>query len=154
MFGPRMKPFIDINDHERRWWQRFADEWLDIGRPFKKCVYCEAFHFTPRTEKEKIRPCIAERFVRGLLYTFPMLRRDCPGLTPWKPLKWARWWRTSGAGTSGSYHAVAFVLSVWSGSGKEWIRRGYTFDVVRAFGTWDEAHRAAFNAWCQNPWWP
>lgn len=143
------------------WLRNFAREWSDIGRPFKKCVYCEQHHFTPRPLKrgsfereEKIELCTAERFVRGVLYSFPILRRDAPGLTPWKPLKWARWWRTSGAQTSGSYHAVAFVLAVWSGSGKEWVRRGYTFDVVRAFGCWDDGQRGAFLKWAMNPWWP
>ncbi len=137
------------------WLIKFGGNWQDIGRPFKKCVYCEAHHFVPvDLKKEKYVPCTAERFVRGIIYSFPILRRDAPGLTPWKPLKWAKWWRTSGAQTSGSYHAVAFVLSVWSGSGKEWIRRGYVFDVVRAFGCWDEGQRGAFRAWTQNPWWP
>lgn len=28
------------------------------------------------------------------------------------------------------------------------------FDVVCAFGSWDERHREAFMAWCAAPWWP
>lgn len=143
-----------LSDHEM-WRYKFAREWADIGRPFRKCVYCEAFHFLPTAPNEQYRLCTNERFVRGVVYSFPMLRRDVPGLTPWKPIKWAKWWRTSGAQTSGSYHAVAFCLSLWSGcNADEWKRRGYSFDVVAAFGVWDDRHRAAFMAWTQNPWRP
>ena len=28
------------------------------------------------------------------------------------------------------------------------------FDVIEAFSSWDERHRAAFAAWCAAPWWP
>ncbi len=28
------------------------------------------------------------------------------------------------------------------------------FDVVDAFGSWDDAHRRAFVAWASAPWWP
>lgn len=142
-------------EDERRRWRVFCEVWADIGRPFHRCVYCEWFHFDQPPERRGAPCCLNERFVRGIIYRFPMLRRDAPGLTPWKPEKWARWWRTSGAQTSGSYHAVAFVLSVWSGENSDfWRRRGYSFDVVRAFNSWDPNHRAAFLAWAQNPWWP
>lgn len=138
----------------REWCKAVQIHLADLGRPFKDCVYCGEVHFTPRDKNEKIELCTRERFVRGIVYTFPSLRRDCPGLTPWDAVKWARWWRTSGARTSGSHHAVCFVLSVWSGGNKEWKRKGLDFDCARAFGSWDQEHRAAFLKWAERPWWP
>jgi hypothetical protein len=128
----------------------------DIGRPFFKCVYCTRAHLRPAEPGTSC--CTEERFVRGLVYTFPMLHRNVPGIAPWNPEKWARWWLTSGAQTGGSYPAVAFVLHVWGGAGKEarayWKRRGYEFDISAALQSWDEAHRNAFRRWAANPWWP
>ena len=99
-----------------------------------------------------------DRFVRKLIFSFPSLHRTAPGLTPWNPTMWAKWWRTSGAQTSGTYHAVALCLSVWSGgnrdaAGRKWFT-GYEFDAARAMGSWDNAHRAAFLKWVADPWWP
>lgn len=120
-----------------------------------KCAYCGGEHPVQPEGKRGVPRCDRERFVRCVVFSFPMLRRQASGLTPWRPDKWARWWRTSGAQTSGSYHAVAFCLSLWSGcNDRFWKRRGYEFDVVRAFGTWDHAHREAFLSWCANPWRP
>lgn len=137
-------------------WRGFCEAWRDVGRPFFKCTYCCGVHFRP--EMPGTPCCTEEKFVRGLIYKFPMLRRQAPGLAPWNPTKWARWWRTSGAQTGGSYHVVAFVLSVWSGGnrsndGKRWIP-GYDFDLVRALQTLDEAHRRVIQEWIANPWWP
>lgn len=140
----------EVDGYCRWWWREFWLSWRDIGRPFYKCVYCGSYHFDPNTRPH----CTSERMV-GIIYTFPVIRRDAPGLCPWKPEKWARWWRNSGAQTSGSYHAVAFILSVWAGlNADHWKRRGYVFDFVKAWGYWDNAHRAAFLRWAQNPWWP
>lgn len=140
----------------RDWWKRFADAWLNIGRPFSRCVFCN-YHKLGHFPGEKFEPrahCTSERMV-ALIYSFPILKREAPGLTPWKPERWAKWWRTSGAQTDGSVHAVAFILSVWAGCNADhWKRRGYSFDVVRAFGSWDDRQRAAFLKWAQNPWWP
>jgi hypothetical protein len=160
-----------VSEHERRrdldedrerwrnrdWWREFADVWLIIGRPFSKCVYCGNYKlgYFPGEKFEQKPHCTDERFVFGVVYSFPILRREAPGLTPWDPRKWARWWRDSGAQTSGSYHAVAFCLSLWGGGNLvEWKRRGYSFDVIAAFGVWDDSHRAAFLKWCVNPWRP
>jgi hypothetical protein len=144
-------------ERDRRRWHSFCALWSPdkvmggIGLPFFKCTYCEAHHWRPDVVGA---PCCKEAgFVQGVIAWFPMLRRS-PHLQPWKPLKFARYWRTSGAQTSGSYHAVAFVLSVWSGSSKEWKARGYSFDVSRAFQCWDDQHRDAFRRWAANPWWP
>jgi hypothetical protein len=144
----------------RRWCSRVRLHLADLGRPFRKCVYCACHHLLPTTEAEKkeprFRPCLEERFVTWVLWQFPILRRhEAPGVTPWKPETWAKWWRTSGAQTSGSYHAVAFVLSVWAGENTDyWKRRGYSFDIVRAWGSWDDAHRAACLHWLNHPWRP
>lgn len=140
-----------------RWWRAFADAWVNIGRPFSKCVYCGGFKlgYFPGEKFEPRAHCDRERFVAGIIYSFPTLRREAPGLTPWDPEKWARWWKTSGALTAGSRHAVAFCLSLWAGCNADhWKRRGWSFDVVAAFGSWDERHRAAFLKWCANPWRP
>lgn len=149
-----------LSDGERRerdWWRAMAAGLEGLGRPWSKCVYCGYKYklgYFPG-EKYEVRPhCDRERFVAGVVFSFPMLRRDMPGLTPWDPIKWARAWR-GGAQTSGSYHAVAFCLSLWAGcNADEWRRRGYSFDVVAAFGVWDDRHRAAFLKWCANPWRP
>ena len=74
-------------------------------------------------------------------------------------------WACSGAVTSGSLHAARFLLAVWSGRAYDYPqRRPHTrvirrfecgvFDVVAAMGSWDLWHRAAFNAWSRDPWWP
>jgi len=170
--GPTL---LDIEEAYREDWRfderrrlRFADAWRDIGRPFFRCVYCKAeskadaiYHFTaidPKTGKPTpgVPVCTSEKFVRGVVAQFHSLRRS-PGLAPWDPFVFARYQRGP-ARTGGSYHAAAFVLSVWSGGnrdsdGKQWFR-GYDFDAVKAMGSWDYEHREAFLRWCQNPWWP
>jgi len=141
---------------ERYWWRDMAETFSAIGRPFSKCVFCGAYKlgYFPGEKYEPRAHCTNERFVTGVIYSFPMLRRETPGLTPWEPIKWARYWRGP-AQTSGSYHAVAFCLSLWAGcNAEEWKRRGFSFDVVAAFGAWDDRHRAAFLKWCANPWRP
>lgn len=68
-------------------------------------------------------------------------------------------WHNGPAATSGSRHAAAFVLSVWSGL-TQWrdtqLREsgsGWKFDLHEALQAWDDAHRAAFAAWAKDPWW-
>jgi hypothetical protein len=38
-----------------------------------------------------------------------------------------------------------------------WNKRPYRvgrFDIVHAMGLWDYQQKAAFMAWCENPFWP
>lgn len=149
----RQAEYALLDDAQRNhamWRSEFSYAWQHIGCPFYACVYCGWHHLYPETRPH----CTSERMV-ALIYTFPVLRRDAPGLCPWEPEKWARAWRKGGMQTSGSYHAVAFILSVWAGSNADhWKRRGYSFDMVRALGVWDESQRGAFLKWAQRPWWP
>ncbi len=62
-----------------------------------------------------------------------------------------------------SYHAARFLLMVWNTS-TDWDRvikdkpsRKVVppqFNLARAMVRWDQHHRAAFNAWARDPWWP
>ncbi len=104
--------------------------------------------------------------------TFPTLDR-ADGVHPFDPELFDEW--TCGPRCHGAIYAGRFILAVWSGRagrvGKprrrlkgpaegEWAFpvetpwRSGPFDVVDALGTWDGAHRAAFAAWAQDPWWP
>lgn len=85
-----------------------------------------------------------------LAEAFPTLRESVPGVRPWDPEAIDTWLDTSGAVTSGSRDAAAFVLGVWNPNAQGRV----AFDVHRALGTWDRAHRAAFLAWATAPWWP
>jgi hypothetical protein len=51
--------------------------------------------------------------------------------------------------TAGRY-AAQFVLTVWN-LARSW--RCGQFNVVNSFTIWDEAHRQAFIAWTNDPWW-
>lgn len=92
----------------------------------------------------------------ALARTFPSLARitggagnAAPGVAPFDALELHTWVTTSGARTSGNYHAVAFVLNVFNGP--EWGEK-MPFDVVQAFAVWDRPHREAFLAWARDPW--
>lgn len=84
-----------------------------------------------------------------LALTFPTLR-DAPGVKPFDTGLLDAWAAAGGRG-SGSQHATRFLLAVWNSEG-EWTSG--TFDAVKAMSSWDTNHRAAFVAWCNNPWWP
>jgi hypothetical protein len=91
--------------------------------------------------------------------TFPSLARAAGvGLT-FDPPTFAKW-ATSGK-SNAERQAAAFVLSVWNGGtpadGGWWNQRPYRvgrFDAVAAFALWDYQHKAAFLAWCADPFWP
>jgi hypothetical protein len=51
----------------------------------------------------------------------------------------------------GCKHAIRFMLSMWN-PGFQW--ECGKFEIVPALKAWDATHRAAFNAWCADPWWP
>lgn len=104
--------------------------------------------------------------------TLPTLDR-ADGATPFEP-DVLDGWACGPVPCHGALHAARFVLAVWSGRAgvvgkprhrpKNWDGewrfpvdspwRSGPFDVVDALGTWDGAHRAAFVAWAQRPWWP
>ena len=96
-----------------------------------------------------------------LCQAFPSLRRAprWEGL-PTPAIAFARW--ASGPRcTHAGRQAAAFALSVWNGGtpddGGWWNEGKYRvgrFDVVEAFSSWDQAHRAAFLSWCNGPFWP
>jgi hypothetical protein len=104
-----------------------------------------------------------EQAMTRLCQSFPSLARiDC--IDPWDATALLRWLCTSGAVTGGSRHAAKFVLQVWN-SGADWqaIARKQLndeeltlepFNVVHAFGVWDEAHAAAFRVWVELPFFP
>jgi hypothetical protein len=128
-----------------------------------RCLYCEGHHRKPDTpgvfqQNPWGSPkglgetyCHRARFVIEVVNRFPSLRNS-PHLMPWSAEKFARYWRTSGAITGGSGHAVAFVLNVWN---SEWaVSHRWPFNIVRAMGTWDHAHRRAFMEWCERPYLP
>lgn len=73
-----------------------------------------------------------------------------PGVRPWDPVELERSAREDGWAGSGARHATAFVLSVWNPRA-DWTLR---FDLVSAWGVWDDRHRAAFRSWLDAPWWP
>lgn len=94
-----------------------------------------------------------------LCESFPVLM-GVPGAWPWDQFKFAEWASGPGA-THASGQAAAFVLSVWNGGtpddGGWWNEAPYSvgrFDVVEAFACWDARQKAAFEAWCKNPFWP
>lgn len=74
-------------------------------------------------------------------------------------IAFATWARTQGGG---GRDAALFVLSVWNpaddwrelaGLARDDGPTGGRFDVHRALGNWDPAHRAAFLRWAEDPWW-
>jgi len=105
--------------------------------------------------------------MRRLCASFPCLR-EVPGSDPWDAHTLLAW-VLGPAPSSGGWHAALFVLQVWN-CGEDWCQvacelglldasaEGFQpfqpFNVARAFGTWDEAHREAFRAWCELPFHP
>ncbi len=87
--------------------------------------------------------------ITDLARSFPSLCA-ADGLAPWDPEALDRW-ACGPVPCSGALHAARFVLAVWNVHA-EWECGG--FDLVRAVGAWDTAHRAAFLAWASQPWWP
>ncbi len=91
-----------------------------------------------------------------LVRRFPTLREAaCVGKYPGEfcSVTFRRWVRRH-AYSHAQQHAAAFVLAVFWGGNRHRVAGLPRFDVVDAMGTWDEAHRAAFRAWAEAPWWP
>ena len=56
--------------------------------------------------------------------------------------------------SSGQKRAIEFCLNVWN-QDTDWTEFGYqNFNFASAFGTWDDAHKAAFLAWAKDPFFP
>lgn len=99
---------------------------------------------------------MTERMSR-LAESFPTLRGR-PGIRPWD-VDVVLEQLDAGWPGGGATHALRFVLAVWNPSMlldnlARWLDAGEAFDVHRALGAWDDAHRAAFAAWATRPWWP
>jgi hypothetical protein len=98
---------------------------------------------------------ISRRVVR-LALTFPTVADACErnelviAAQGWSAPEVERFACRSAAATSGSRHACAFLLGVWSNAYTYACGR---FDVHKALATWDDEHRAAFLSWAQAPWW-
>lgn len=84
-----------------------------------------------------------------LAKSFPTLR-GARGLAPWDPEALDSWACGPVPG-SGAQHAARFVFAVWNSAARWSCGR---FDAVRALGSWDRDHQAAFLAWATEPWWP
>lgn len=72
------------------------------------------------------------------------------GVRPWRAAVFASSVLADDRGM-GALHAARFVLSVFNFRTK-WPEPIGTFNLVEALGTWDDANRAAFQAWVMNPW--
>ncbi len=79
---------------------------------------------------------------------FPALR-NAPGIFPFEPRKLAAWSRKA---SHGENCAARFVLGVWTGKGM--FPGVKAFNFFEAMGVWDKDNRAAFLAWCKEPYWP
>ena len=79
-----------------------------------------------------------------LARSFPSIA-DHPAVIEWNPDALAKWYAVA---SSGERLAVQFVLGVWN-QYEEWSCG--RFDVIEAFGRWDDKHWAAFQAWTQEP---
>jgi len=84
--------------------------------------------------------------------SFPSLR-GAPGVDPWDVNRLGEWAATSPAVTHGSRHAARFVLAAWNEDAPESFGLG-PFRMMRAWQTWDDAHRAAALAFLRDPYFP
>lgn len=80
-----------------------------------------------------------------LAMAFPTLERQ-KATSEWRPDDLDTW-AVSGA-SHGEKLAVQFVLSVWN-QWEEW--KCGRFDVIEAYGVWDDKHWAAFRSWAEKP---
>lgn len=83
----------------------------------------------------------------ALARSFPSLDRKLPADFEWDPLGFVAILRGA---SHGERCAAQFVLSVWNPTARFSVGK---FDLQDAIGTWDREHRAAFAAWCREPWW-
>ena len=90
-----------------------------------------------------------------LIESFPRLRDRLPyGDPSFDAIAFARAARPL---SSGEKDAVLFILGVWNGE-TDWLelaelqnRGSGRFDLFSAMANWDDAHRRAFVAWAEKP---
>jgi hypothetical protein len=94
-----------------------------------------------------------EDYMSAFAETFPTLRNR-PGVRPWDPILLAKQLKSAGV-TNASYHAIMFVLGVWSTTfGTRDVDLCTTpFNIHAALQSWDDLHMKAFQAWVRDPWW-
>lgn len=90
----------------------------------------------------------SNRRITELARRIPTLRAFVASMRSWNADLLDQW---AVCGRShGEKCAAQFILAVWN-PGHEWISG--RFDVMEALRIWDDAHRAAFLAWAEDPWW-
>jgi len=82
----------------------------------------------------------------ALAQSFPALK-EADGIAPFEPRILEKW-TGSPACNELARHAACLVLNVYNPRTPWRLGR---FDVLKAMRTWDDAHRAAFLAWVQEP---
>lgn len=88
-----------------------------------------------------------EQRIVALAKSFPSLSK-APGLRPWNAHVFRQWsFGSLEDAPMPARHSAKFVLEVW-----DCKYAGSAFRAVIAMTEWDDAHRAAFMAWCRNPW--
>jgi len=86
-------------------------------------------------------------YMLALANSFPTLRGV---IDHWDPDMLDTWACGTEPG-AGALNAARFVLSVWN-TRTEW--KCGAFNVVIAWGIWDDEHREAFLSWTRKPRWP
>jgi hypothetical protein len=113
-------------------------------------------HVTPHNQTAVLDTTERPRTIRSgdmqsLIDAFPCLRR--------KGVRWKTGDMNDGSAdfeaqisgmSSGEREAALFVLQVWNPYTKRHASR--RFNVVEALNRWDEGNRAAFIAYCSDPW--
>jgi len=106
----------------------------------------------------------SERMI-ALVWSFPSLAGYQPshsmtaGVDVFDPVAFEQWARGPWA-TGGSIRAARFILEVWNGGERAKANKlvcGWKlgpFSFKEAMCTWDSAHRRAFLAFCEKPFWP
>ena len=87
--------------------------------------------------------------IARLAKKFPSLK-EAEGVSPFNSEQLMAWALES-TPRPHARHAVQFILSLWD-MHKRWVVG--PFNVVEAFSSWDEEHKAVFLEWAQEPWFP
>jgi hypothetical protein len=110
-----------------------------------------------RTQRERRArwPKDTTHALTRLAKMFPTLA-DAPGIDPWNVEAFIAWLNGPAPG-AGASAAGRFILGVWN-TRTDWTECGLAppgcFDVFEGIAVWDDAHRAAFQAWIDAPFWP
>lgn len=92
-----------------------------------------------------------EERMTELALSFPALKVEFPGISPWSQDKLNEW-ATSGGPSHGEVCAAEFLLYVWNpGDDTPWAGR---FSLAECLKTWDVFNRFAFLRWAEDPFWP